>query len=190
MDCLCLFGVWKWSLINVGTQVSKEKLKTTIIILPRNLPWNLEVIQFSCRKFFLNQTPPCRDAAGVRTPPEVASLVCMPAPTRASHLDDMFLCCVFLLVVGYNTSVNVGCSIYLIYNTCISIRIYTYIHIISYLHYNMHVQFHNNYTTSPSSSKSNNGVHKWNAKGWWRDGLLRPQWNGKDHTVSWLIGTG
>lgn len=30
-----------------------------------------------------------------------------------------FLCCSFVFVVGYNTSANVGCSIVLIYNTCI-----------------------------------------------------------------------
>ena len=75
-----------------------------------------------------------------------------------------------MFVVGYNTSANVGCSIVLIYNTCI---------LCIYLTKCMYNQFF----FSPLPSSSTTVSNKFLRDGG-RDGLLRPQWNGKDHTVS------
>ena len=49
---------------------------------------------------------------------QAESLACMPAPTRASHLDRF---------CGYNTSANVGCFLYIVINTCIYIYIYIFV---------------------------------------------------------------
>ena len=115
---------------NLQREIKNQKM------LPRNLTWNLKVTQFSCGKLFESNTsifgfqPLIFPGRGVRNPPEAESLVCMPAPTRASHLDDM----VFVLFFCVCCGVQYQCQCRMFYSSYIQ-HVY-----IMYLPYKMHVQ--------------------------------------------------